>query len=39
MLSPADLRNDIAALKALLHPQDEVAEGLRGQLNTRAVEI
>ena len=39
MLSPADLPNDIAALKALLLAQDEVVEGLREQLNTRAVEI
>jgi hypothetical protein len=39
MLSPADLPNDIAALKALLLAQDEVMEGLREQLNTRAVEI
>ena len=39
MLSPADLPNDIAAFKALLLAQDEVVEGLREQLNTRAVEI
>ncbi len=39
MLSPADLPNDIAALKALLLAQDEEVEGLREQLNTRAVEI
>lgn len=39
MLNPADLPNDIAALKALLLAQDEVVEGLREQLNTRAVEI
>ena len=39
MLSLADLPNDIAALKALLLAQDEVVEGLREQLNTRAVEI
>jgi transposase len=39
MLIPADLPNDIAALKALLLAQDEVVEGLREQLNTRAVEI
>jgi transposase len=39
MLSPAHLPNDIAALKALLLAQDEVLEGLREQLNTRAVEI
>jgi len=39
MLSPADLPNDIAALKALLLAQDEVVEGLREQVNTRAVEI
>jgi transposase len=39
MLSPADLPNDIAALKALLLAQDEVVEGLLEQLNTRAVEI
>src|SRR5471030_2061107 len=39
MLSPADLPNDIAALKALLLAQDEVVEGLREQLNTRTVEI
>ena len=39
MLSPADLPNDIAALKALLLAQDAVVEGLRDQLNTRAVEI
>lgn len=29
MLNPADLPNDIAALKALLLAQDEVVEGLR----------
>lgn len=39
MLSPVDLPNDIATLKALLLPQNEVVEGLREQLNTRAVEI
>ncbi len=39
MLSPADLPNDIAALKALLFAQDELVEGLREQLNARAVEI
>lgn len=35
MLSPADLPNDIAALKALLLAQDEVVEGLREQAERR----
>lgn len=39
MISPADLPNGIAVLKALLLAQDEVVEGLREQLNTRADEI
>jgi transposase len=46
MLSPADLPNDINALKALLlasecriQERDEQSAGLREQLSTRAVEI
>ena len=46
MLSPADLPNDIDALKALLlaserllQERDEQLAGMAEQLNTRAVEI
>ena len=39
MFNPADLPNDIDALKALLWAREVEVAGLKAQLNTRAAEI
>ncbi|WP_426075140.1 transposase domain-containing protein, partial [Janthinobacterium sp. DSP2-3-3] len=39
MFNPADLPNDIDALKALLWAREVEVAGLKAQLNTRASEI
>lgn len=39
MLNPADLPNDIDALKALLSAREVEVAGMKAQLNTRAAEI